>query len=71
MNLKLATLSDMDTVLSLVRVFVSQGPYKDEEYSEEKVREVVRSMLRDKNKGIVILLMKDDVPIGFPGIHRG
>lgn len=67
MNLKLASMSDLETVVKLVAIFVKNSPYKNEVYDEDKVRGVVRNLLLDKNKGIVILLMKDDVPVGFIG----
>lgn len=67
MNLKLATLEDVDTVVKMVKVFVDQTPYRNEEFDPEKVRAVVVNLVRDRNRGIVIMLMKDDLPIGFLG----
>ncbi len=67
MTLKLATMEDLDRVVKLVEVFVKTSPYKNEEFDTEKVRQTVRTLLTDKNKGIVILYMNGEVPVGILG----
>lgn len=67
MNLKLATLDDLDQVVRLVVTFIRQSPYKNEPYDIDEISTLVETLLRDKNKGIVVLLLNDDVPVGFIG----
>ena len=67
MNLKLASPEDIPTIVKLVVTFIRQSPYKDEPYDETEITDLVTLLLRDKNRGIIILLMKDDLPVGFIG----
>lgn len=67
MILKLASHEDIETVVRLAVTFIRQSPYKNEPMDEGEVRELIRLMLTDKNKGIIVLLMKDDLPVGFIG----
>jgi len=67
MTLKLATIDDLDRVVRLAVTFIKQSPYKNEPYDEDDIRELVSLILRDRNKGVVVFLMNEDVPVGFIG----
>lgn len=67
MMLRLATPEDMPSLIKLAVTFIRQSPYKDEPYDEDEIRDLLSILLRDRNKGIVVLLMKDDLPVGFIG----
>lgn len=67
MTLKLATYEDLPEIVDMVMSFISLSPYKDFDHPREKVEEVVHSLLRDKNKGIVVMYLVNDKPVGILG----
>jgi GNAT superfamily N-acetyltransferase len=47
--------------------FIAQSPYADKGSTTEKVTQTIESLLRDRNKGIVILYIMNDKPVGLIG----
>lgn len=65
MTLKLATPEDIGPIIEMAMSFAQASPYKDLPMTREKIEELVLSLLRDKNKTIVVLYMHGDRPVGM------
>lgn len=65
MTLKLAGPEDVGSVIKMARSFALHSPYKDFPMEQEKIEEFVLSLMRDKNKTIVILYLHKDKPVGM------
>lgn len=67
MTLKLATHEDIPEVVDLIDSFIAGSQYANMDHSREKIEEIVLGLLKDKNKGIVILYLVNDKPVGLIG----
>lgn len=65
MTLKLATIDDFDAIKRMALAFAKASPYKDFPIEEERIEELIQSLLRDRNKTIVILYMHEGKPVGM------
>ena len=65
--MKLATYEDIPRVVDLVMNFIANSPYSNEANSVEKVTATIEHMVRDRSKGIVVLYVVDDEPVGLIG----
>lgn len=64
-NLKLAGVEDIGAVIDMALSFAKVSPYKDLPIEREKIEELILSLLRDKNKTIIVLYMHDGKPVGM------
>lgn len=63
--LRLANSNDLDTCISMARMFHSESPYKNEEFSEEKITNIFNQYLEDKGLNLIIILACDEKPFGM------
>lgn len=64
-NLKLATIEDFADIKRMAIAFAEASPYKDFPKEMEKIDELILSLLRDRNKTIIILYLHDGKPVGM------
>lgn len=65
MTLKLATPEDFPDILRMSKAFAEASPYKDFPMTEEKITELILTLLRDKNKTLIVLYLQDGKPVGM------
>lgn len=67
MTLKLATPEDLPYILEMAKKFAAVSPYKDYPQSDEKIEELILSLMKDRNKTVLVLYMVNDKPVGMIG----
>jgi hypothetical protein len=65
MTLRLATHEDMPTILEMAEKFAASSPYGEFPQETEKLTALIEGLLRDRNKGIIILYLVDGKPEGM------
>lgn len=65
MTLKLAEATDLPDIVDMALKFAAVSPYSELPIEQEKIEELILSMLKDRNKTIIVLYMKDDKPVGM------
>lgn len=64
--LRLATLEDIPVLLRFAKNFHQASPYRSMRFNTEKGRKFLEGIISGRNtEGIVIVALKDDVPIGM------
>lgn len=65
MMLELGSESNKEGCLRLLKSFFDESPYKDTEYSEDKVSKMFDSMVSDTRDSLILCYTVDDVPVGI------
>lgn len=65
MTLKLATAEDFPYILEMAQKFAAASPYKDFPMEEEKIQELILTLMKDRNKTIIVLYVHDGKPVGM------
>lgn len=63
-NLRVATLSDLDSIVLQCHLFHETHPYRDGDIDSERIREVYSEIIKSDN-GVCILILEHDVPVGL------
>lgn len=64
MTLKLATVDDVEDVVEMAIKFAKASPYGVFPVEDGKLRQLVLDLLRDRNKGIIVLYLVEGKPQG-------
>jgi hypothetical protein len=65
MTLKLATYEDVPAILEMTEQFTGLTAYGEFPQDKEKLTALVNGLLKDRNKGIIVLYLVDDKPVGM------
>jgi hypothetical protein len=65
MTLKLATQEDVPVVVEMALRYAKASPFGRFPVDEAKINQIVQDLMRDRNKGIIVLYIVNDKPEGM------